>query len=41
MRTYCVAQGTLLKLCRDLNGRGDPKKEGVYAHTGFPGGAAV
>ena len=41
MRTYCVAQGTLLKLCRDLNGRGNPKKEGVYVHTGFPGGAVV
>ena len=32
MRTYCIAQGTLLMLCGDLNGK-ELQKEGIYGYV--------
>ena len=31
MKTYCIAQGTLLSLCGDLNWK-EIKKEGICAY---------
>ena len=34
MGTYCMAQGPLLVLCDDINGKGTQKKRG-YVYTYF------
>ena len=33
MRTYCIAQGTLLKAKCDLNGKEVQMREGVYVYV--------
>ena len=32
MRIYCIAQGTLLMCCGDLNGK-EIKKEGIFVYV--------
>ena len=40
MRTYCIAQGTLLSALWGPTWEGNPKKRGYMYTQGFPGGSA-